>query len=232
MFQCSLPVVFSFTVTACVLLSRGHKDFSLILSSKSVILLLLVYIYAVHQELCECFELGQRGKFFLVWLSSQLSPVSWGKHLFPTTLQCRFLRSAACVCGSVGGLCALLRSCVCRWWAGAPLSSVLGLWPPAGRLFSRCLFIQCLGSLCLLASMWRSESAHQLQQKCLLGLWLRTWLTDNFWIKFISKNGVRNRTQWGRTGIWPSWDACSAFRVASVVCGVVDAGSCWGAVTS
>ena len=63
MFQCSQPVVFPFTVTACVLLSRGHKDFSLILPSKSVILLLLVYIYAVHQELYECFELGQGGKF-------------------------------------------------------------------------------------------------------------------------------------------------------------------------
>lgn len=103
MFQCSQPVVFPFTVTACVLLSRGHKDFSLILPSKSVILLLLVYIYAVHQELYECFELGQGGKFFSCGYPVS-SALFTGKASFPyCSAVFEFSKARVCVWGLLAG---------------------------------------------------------------------------------------------------------------------------------
>ena len=134
MFQCSQPVVFPFTVTACVLLSRGHKDFSLILPSKSVILLLLVYIYAVHQELYECFELGQGGKFFSCGYPVS-SALFTGKASFPyCSAVFEFSKARVCVWGLLAG--SLL--CCARPFAAVgrcPLSSVLGLCGPVPPLF-------------------------------------------------------------------------------------------------
>ena len=122
MFQCSQPVVFPFTVTACVLLSRGHKDFSLILPSKSVILLLLVYIYAVHQELYECFELGQGGKFFSCGYPVS-SALFTGKASFP-------------YCSAVLEFSKARRLCVWVCWRALCSAALVRLprWPGAPSL--------------------------------------------------------------------------------------------------